>query len=75
MPEEAPAERGQLAQKMWQILQESNIKLEIYHYNVMLKAQLDNNTEISPDDVLKEIKERGLKPTWYVFMLCLIFDI
>lgn len=60
MPEEQPAERTKLVETLWSTLKDLNIKLEINHYNVLLKLHLDNENTIEPNEILEEINERGL---------------
>lgn len=63
MPWETPAKRNELTQKLWARFRELNIALDINHYNALLKNQLDNESDIDPAEILKEIIGCDLSPT------------
>ncbi|CAK1600773.1 unnamed protein product [Parnassius mnemosyne] len=62
VPEELPEERTLLVQKIWNVLTERGIPMDISHYNALLRVYLENEHPFSPAKFLEELETKGLQP-------------
>lgn len=62
MPEELPEIRSKLFEQLLKSLNKLQFKLNISHYNAVLKVYLDNRISISPVQFLEDIKTEGVIP-------------
>lgn len=65
VPEELPEQRTLLVQKIWNILTEKGIPMDISHYNALLRVYLENEHPFSPAQFLEELERKGLQPNRY----------
>ena len=57
------AHRQKIADEVWsQIKGDPNFKLDISHYNTLLRVYLDNGKDFSPDTILTELATNELIP-------------
>lgn len=62
MPEELPEQRTLLVQKIWNILTERGIPMDISHYNALLRVYIENEHPFSPAQFLEELENKGIQP-------------
>ncbi|KAI5639901.1 bicoid stability factor [Phthorimaea operculella] len=62
VPEELPEQRTLLVQKIWNVLQERGVPMDISHYNALLRVYLENEHPFSPAYFLEELEMKGLQP-------------
>ncbi|XP_068632296.1 leucine-rich PPR motif-containing protein, mitochondrial [Battus philenor] len=62
VPEELPVERTLLVQKIWSVLTERGIPMDISHYNALLRVYIENEHSFSPAKFLEELEQKGLEP-------------
>ncbi|KPJ06941.1 Leucine-rich PPR motif-containing protein, mitochondrial [Papilio machaon] len=62
VPEELPEERTLLVQKIWSVLTERGIPMDISHYNALLRVYIENEHPFSPAKILEELENKGLQP-------------
>lgn len=62
VPEELPEQRTLLVQKIWSVLTERGIPMDISHYNALLRVYLENEHRFSPAQFLEELEKKGLQP-------------
>lgn len=62
VPEELPEQRTLLVQKIWSVLTERGIPMDISHYNALLRVYLENEHPFSPAQFLEELERKGLQP-------------
>ncbi|KAL4713598.1 hypothetical protein ACJJTC_016681 [Scirpophaga incertulas] len=62
VPEELPERRTLLVQKIWNILIERGIPMDISHYNALLRVYIENEHPFSPAKFLEELENKGLEP-------------
>lgn len=62
VPEELPEQRTLLVQKIWNVLTERGVPMDISHYNALLRVYLENEHPFSPAKFLEELEMKGLQP-------------
>ncbi|CAF4835023.1 unnamed protein product [Pieris macdunnoughi] len=62
VPEELPEQRTLLVQKIWNVLNERGVPMDVSHYNALLRVYLENEHAFSPAQFLEEIERKGLQP-------------
>ncbi|CAH0581522.1 unnamed protein product [Chrysodeixis includens] len=62
VPEELPEQRTLLVQKIWSVLTERGIPMDISHYNALLRVYIENEHSFSPAKFLEELERKGLQP-------------
>ncbi|KAL0881103.1 hypothetical protein ABMA27_002225 [Loxostege sticticalis] len=62
VPEELPEQRTLLVQKIWNILTERGIPMDISHYNALLRVYIENEHPFSPAQFLEELENKGIQP-------------
>ncbi|XP_049868249.1 leucine-rich PPR motif-containing protein, mitochondrial [Pectinophora gossypiella] len=62
VPEELPEQRTLLVQKIWNVLTERGVPMDISHYNALLRVYLENEHPFSPAKFLEELELKGLQP-------------
>lgn len=62
VPEELPEQRTLLVQKIWSVLTERGIAMDISHYNALLRVYIENQHPFSPAQFLTELENKGLQP-------------
>ncbi|KAJ8730618.1 hypothetical protein PYW08_002031 [Mythimna loreyi] len=62
VPEELPEQRTLLVQKIWSVLTERGIPMDISHYNALLRVYIENEHQFSPAKFLEELERKGLQP-------------
>ncbi|XP_059055507.1 leucine-rich PPR motif-containing protein, mitochondrial [Achroia grisella] len=62
VPEELPEQRTLLVQKIWNVLTERGIPMDISHYNALLRVYIENEHQFSPAKFLDELEKKGLQP-------------
>ncbi|CAB3223179.1 unnamed protein product [Arctia plantaginis] len=62
VPEELPEQRTLLVQKIWGVLTERGIPMDISHYNALLRVYIENEHPFSPAMFLEELEKKGLQP-------------
>ncbi|CAH2076864.1 unnamed protein product, partial [Iphiclides podalirius] len=62
VPEELPEQRTLLVQKIWGVLAERGIPMDISHYNALLRVYIENEHAFSPAKFLEELERKGLQP-------------
>ncbi|XP_045528765.1 leucine-rich PPR motif-containing protein, mitochondrial [Pieris brassicae] len=62
VPEELPEQRTLLVQKIWNVLNERGIPMDVSHYNALLRVYLENEHAFSPAQFLEEMERKGLQP-------------
>ncbi|XP_022814416.1 leucine-rich PPR motif-containing protein, mitochondrial [Spodoptera litura] len=62
VPEELPEQRTLLVQKIWSVLIERGIPMDISHYNALLRVYIENEHQFSPAKFLEELERKGLQP-------------
>ncbi|XP_050346941.1 leucine-rich PPR motif-containing protein, mitochondrial [Nymphalis io] len=62
VPEELPEQRTLLVQKIWNVLTERGVPMDVSHYNALLRVYLENEHPFSPAQFLEEIEKKGLQP-------------
>ncbi|XP_075974101.1 bicoid stability factor [Anticarsia gemmatalis] len=62
VPEELPEQRTLLVQKIWSVLTERGIPMDISHYNALLRVYIENEHPFSPALFLEELEKKGLQP-------------
>lgn len=62
VPEELPEQRTLLVQKIWNVLTERGIPMDISHYNALLRVYIENEHQFSPAKFLEELEKKGLQP-------------
>ena len=55
-------DRRQVTDRVWSLLLKHKVKLDISHYNTLLRVYLDNDQAFSPTEILGSIESRGLQP-------------
>jgi len=63
LAEEVPESRSKLVSSIWNLLAEKNVTVNINHYNALLRVHLENKHDFNPEDVLLDMKSRGLEPS------------
>ena len=57
------AQRQKIADEIWGIMQaDTSFKMDISHYNTLLRVYLDNAKDFSPQDILTELASNELAP-------------
>merc|ERR1711971_306074 len=57
------AQRQKIADEIWGIMQaDTSFKMDISHYNTLLRVYLDNDKDFSPQDILTELASNELAP-------------
>jgi len=57
------AQRQKIADEIWGIMQaDTSFKMDVSHYNTLLRVYLDNAKDFSPQDVLTELASNELAP-------------
>ena len=54
---------------LWNVIKSRDIALDASHYNMLLKAYLDNNTQFSPVEILGELASKKLEPNRLTYQL------
>ena len=54
---------------LWNTIKSRDITLDASHYNMLLKAYLDNNTQFSPVEILGELASKQLEPNRLTYQL------
>ncbi|XP_022120292.2 leucine-rich PPR motif-containing protein, mitochondrial [Pieris rapae] len=62
VPEELPEQRTLLVQKIWNVLNERGVPMDVSHYNALLRVYLENEHAFSPAQFLEEMERKGLQP-------------
>ncbi|XP_072939179.1 leucine-rich PPR motif-containing protein, mitochondrial [Epargyreus clarus] len=62
VPEELPEQRTLLVQKIWNILSERGVPMDISHYNALLRVYIENEHDFSPAAFLEELEKKGIEP-------------
>ncbi|XP_034826727.1 leucine-rich PPR motif-containing protein, mitochondrial [Maniola hyperantus] len=62
VPEELPEQRTLLVQKIWNVLTERGIPMDVSHYNALLRVYIENEHPFSPAKFLEEMERKGLQP-------------
>lgn len=62
VPEELPEQRTLLVQKIWSVLTERGIPMDVSHYNALLRVYIENEHPFSPAQLLEELEKKGLQP-------------
>ncbi|XP_041986989.1 leucine-rich PPR motif-containing protein, mitochondrial [Aricia agestis] len=62
VPEELPEQRTLLVQKIWNVLNERGVPMDVSHYNALLRVYLENEHAFSPAQFLEEMEKKGLQP-------------
>ncbi|XP_050668618.1 leucine-rich PPR motif-containing protein, mitochondrial [Leptidea sinapis] len=62
VPEELPEQRTLLVQKIWNVLTERGVPMDVSHYNALLRVYLENEHPFSPAQFLEEMEKKGLQP-------------
>ncbi|OWR46509.1 hypothetical protein KGM_200493 [Danaus plexippus plexippus] len=62
VPEELPQQRTLLVQKIWNVLTERGIPMDVSHYNALLRVYIENEHPFSPAQFLDEMEKKGLQP-------------
>ncbi|CAG4949184.1 unnamed protein product [Colias eurytheme] len=62
VPEELPEQRTLLVQKIWNVLTERGVPMDVSHYNALLRVYLENEHPFSPAKFLEEMEKKGLQP-------------
>ncbi|XP_023936210.1 leucine-rich PPR motif-containing protein, mitochondrial [Bicyclus anynana] len=62
VPEELPEQRTLLVQKIWNVLTERGIPMDVSHYNALLRVYIENEHPFSPAQFLEEMEKKGLQP-------------
>ncbi|XP_051945899.1 leucine-rich PPR motif-containing protein, mitochondrial [Xyrauchen texanus] len=62
LPEVPLAERTELAQRIWEKLQELGATYDVSHYNALLKTYLQNEFKFSPTDFLAKMEAANVLP-------------
>ena len=57
------AQRQKIADEIWGIMQaDTSFKMDVSHYNTLLRVYLDNAKDFSPQDILTELASNDLAP-------------
>lgn len=62
LADEAPPKRLQYLQQIWDRFQNAQLKLDIKHYNTLLKVYYENDHQFVPEDVLADLKSINIHP-------------
>ncbi|XP_048060556.1 leucine-rich PPR motif-containing protein, mitochondrial [Megalobrama amblycephala] len=62
LPEVPLTERTELAQRIWDKLQELGVTYDVSHYNALLKTYLQNEFKFSPTDFLAKMEAANVQP-------------
>lgn len=62
VPEELPEQRTLLVQKIWNVLTERGVPMDVSHYNALLRVYIENDHSFSPAQFLEEMEKKGLQP-------------
>ncbi|GBP92171.1 Leucine-rich PPR motif-containing protein, mitochondrial [Eumeta japonica] len=62
VPDELPEQRTLLVQKIWSVLTERGVPMDISHYNALLRVYIENEHMFSPAEFLDELEKKGLQP-------------
>ncbi|XP_047530160.1 leucine-rich PPR motif-containing protein, mitochondrial [Vanessa atalanta] len=62
VPEELPEQRTLLVQKIWNVLIERGVPMDVSHYNALLRVYIENEHPFSPAQFLEEMEKKGLQP-------------
>ncbi|XP_005804231.1 leucine-rich PPR motif-containing protein, mitochondrial [Xiphophorus maculatus] len=62
LPEVPMEERNDLAQRVWNKLQELGAQYDVSHYNALLKVYLQNEFKFSPTDFLAKMEAANVQP-------------
>ncbi|CAK1540689.1 unnamed protein product [Leptosia nina] len=62
VPEELPEQRTLLVQKIWNVLNERGVPMDVSHYNALLRVYLENEHPFSPAQFLDDMESKGLQP-------------
>ena len=66
--DEQPAKRDQLVDEIWSTLKSRiDVKLDISHFNALLKVHVENGRDLDPLSFLKEVEAAGLEPNRVTF--------
>ena len=56
------SDRQKLLEEFFAKCQEINVKMDVSHYNAILKAYLENDHDFSPTEILSQVTNAGLRP-------------
>ncbi|CAL9687780.1 unnamed protein product [Knipowitschia caucasica] len=62
LPEVPPADRTELAHRIWEKIQELGAQYDVSHYNALLKVYLQNEFSFSPMDFLAKMEAEKILP-------------
>lgn len=69
IPMELPAQRTEQAKKIWSMMIEMNMKLNIHHYNALLHTYLDNEHRFALPEMMEKIRAQKLEPNQRTYEL------
>uniref|UniRef100_A0A3B5M0T3 Leucine-rich pentatricopeptide repeat containing n=1 Tax=Xiphophorus couchianus TaxID=32473 RepID=A0A3B5M0T3_9TELE len=72
LPEVPMEERNDLAQRVWNKLQELGAQYDVSHYNALLKVYLQNEFKFSPTDFLAKMEAANVQPNRVSAPFCLL---
>lgn len=62
MYDTSPKTRELLAGNLWQFLKEKKMKLDLSHYNSLLRVLNENQTNFDPQKIIQEMSDSGIEP-------------
>ena len=71
LPEELFEERNLLVHKVWELLLNLEVPLDISHFNSLLRIYLENEHTFNPLRFLSTIIERDIQPDRVFICICL----
>ncbi|GAV05755.1 hypothetical protein RvY_15835 [Ramazzottius varieornatus] len=67
LPDLNAKDRNKLTDELWTILQKSVDRLDISHYNALLKVYLENEHQFDPIAFLAQLEQKGIEPNRVTF--------
>ena len=62
LPELNATDRNRLTDELWTLLQKAVDRLDISHYNALLKVYLENEHQFDPISFLASLEQKGVQP-------------
>ena len=62
LQEETPERRNELAEKTWTALIDREVRLDISHYNALLRIYLENGRQFDPFQFLEDLESKNIQP-------------
>lgn len=68
-----PSERNALFDRLWSDLEAKKVRLDVSHYNAVLKVYLDNSREFEPAEFLALMESNGVVPNRVTYQRVLAY--